>query len=86
MSDTHLLLPGAKTAVLVSSRAGSTHWVRKVAIGLGILAILIGAADLLARLSYKAFGACGAAVSFGPAISALDPKATQSAGGATPCK
>ncbi len=86
MSDTHLLLPGAKTAVLIPSRQPSTHWFRKTVIVFGILAVLVGAADMLARFSHTVFGACATTMSFGPAISAIDPSALPAAGGGTPCK
>jgi hypothetical protein len=86
MTDHHLLLPGAKTPVLISTDRRPHHWLRKVAIALGILAVLIGAADMLTRFSHTVFGNCAINMSFGPAISAIDPSAGQSAGGAAPCK
>jgi hypothetical protein len=85
MTDTHLLLPGAKTAILIPNNRmrAKRHWSHMMIIGFGLLVILVGAADLLTRLSHKAFGECGAAVIFGPAISVLDTSNTPSV---NPCK
>src|SRR3990167_7489288 len=52
----HLLLPSAKTAVLVPAAVSYAQYVRYAAIGVGIICVLVGAADVSARLARAALG------------------------------
>src|SRR3989344_6128045 len=70
----HLLLPSAKTAVLVPAAVSYAQYVRYAAIGVGIICVLVGAADVSARLARAAFGERAPLVAFAPAV-------TLSAGG-----
>lgn len=54
-------------------RSRKEQWLRFAAIALGILVVLIGAADVAARLSRTAFGEDAAFVAFGPAAAAPVP-------------
>jgi hypothetical protein len=85
MAPDHLLLPGATSGILVSPKRGP-HWVRIVAISLGILTVLIGGADMFSRVSEKVLGCSAQNLTFGPAIGALDPSALSSAGATEPCE
>jgi sortase A len=74
MQEKPLLLPSAKTAVLV--RAGSArpaHYVRMAAIGIGVLCVLVGAADVTSRLARSVEGSDSALVAFGPAVALQNP-------------
>ena len=85
MHEHRLLLPTAKAGVLVPTSNPPSHWTRKVVLALGVLAILIGAADALSRASEKVFG-CNAGVAvFAPAIVALDPSASPYSPPGAPC-
>jgi hypothetical protein len=84
MAQDHLLLPRATAPTLVSVRR--PHWVRRIVIVLGVLAVLIGGADMLARLSQRVLGCEANGTVFGPAIGAIDPGATGQAGAAEGCK
>ena len=64
----HLLLPSAKTAVLVPAAVSYAQYVRYAAIGVGIICVLVGAADVSARLARAAFGDRAALVAFAPAV------------------
>lgn len=86
MSDTHLLLPGAKTAVLVPSHPRKRHWSYRIIFIIGTVAILAGAADMVARFSYTVLGSCAARTSFGPAIDVIDPGLAQSPQAVLPCR
>ncbi len=86
MADHHVLLPGAKVAVLVSPDSHPTHWVRNTAIALGVVAVLVGAADVVTRFSDTMLGSCGITSSFGPALSAVDPSVVASQGSGAPCR
>ncbi len=61
------LLSSAKSGVLISTPP-SSHWLRKAVIVLGVLAVVVGAADITARLSHAAFGDKSNLVAFAPAI------------------
>src|SRR3989344_1829001 len=64
----HLLLPSAKTAVLVPAAVSYAQYVRYAAIGVGIICVLVGAADVSARLARAAFGERAPLVAFAPAV------------------
>jgi len=72
MSEKPLLLSSAKTGVIVDNQQPS-HWWRKIALALGVLAVLVGAADVMARISKDAFGNNAAFISFAPAAAIVDP-------------
>lgn len=72
MSEKPLLLPSAKSAVLIDEpRPRYARLVRVAAISFGVLCVLIGAADLSTRAATLAFGDDAALAAFGPAA-ALD--------------
>ncbi len=50
-----------------------SHWLRKVIIALGFLAVVVGGADVSARLSKNMFGENASLVAFAPAMLLLDP-------------
>ncbi len=85
MANDHLLLPGAKTGIMVTP-PHSSHWLRKVVIALGVLAVLVGGADALSRFSQNMFGCNAGALSFAPAITLIDPSAVSKTGAEAPCK
>src|SRR3989338_11615904 len=64
----HLLLPSAKTAVLVPAALSYAHYVRYAAVGGGFICVPVGAADVSARLARAAFGERAALVAFAPAV------------------
>ena len=88
MPEKPLLLPSAKTAVWVRPAEGYAHYVRMGAIGIGLLCVLVGAADVTARLARSAAGDNAALVAFGPAAALQNPGlfATSSLGVLTPAR
>jgi LPXTG-site transpeptidase (sortase) family protein len=72
MSEKPLLLSSAKTGVLAESYRPS-HWWRTIAIAFGVLAVLVGAADVMARISREAFGNNASFMAFAPAAALIDP-------------
>ena len=74
MSEKPLLLHSAKTAVLVERRdRPAHHYVRWGALLLGLLCVLVGAADITARLSEGVLGDRAAQVAFAPAAAIGNP-------------
>jgi len=73
MSEKPLLLSSARSGVLADSPRHPSHWLRKVAIALGVLAVLIGAADVMARVSKSTFGDSASFMAFAPAAAIVDP-------------
>ncbi|HVV38995.1 MAG TPA: class F sortase [Candidatus Paceibacterota bacterium] len=74
MSEKPLLLYSAKTGVLSDNTSTRpSHWWRTIALGLGVLAILVGAADVFARISRDAFGENASFMTFAPAAALVDP-------------
>ena len=88
MQEKPLLLPSAKTAVWVRPGAGYAHYVRMGTIGIGLLCVLVGAADVTARLAAVVAGDNAALVAFGPAAALQRPGlfATSSPGVLTPAR
>jgi LPXTG-site transpeptidase (sortase) family protein len=72
MSEKHLLLPSAKTAVLVVGKEPA-RWFRKLAVMLGVCAVIIGGADAAARISKDVFGEQASFMAFAPAALLADP-------------
>ena len=72
MSGKHLLLPSAKSAVLVPTRRGRAHYARLGIIAIGIVSVLVGAADVTARL-IKNLGPDAAFLAFAPAGALTNP-------------
>ena len=72
MSEKPLLLSSAKSGVLADSYQPS-HWWRKIALAFGVLAVLVGAADVMARVSQSAFGDKASFMAFAPAAAIIDP-------------
>lgn len=72
MSEKPLLLSSARAGVLAEPYQPS-HWWRKIAIAFGVLAVLVGAADVMARISRDAFGDNASFVAFAPAAALVDP-------------
>lgn len=65
-----LLLRSAKSAVLVDFPRERGSWVRTAAIAVGLITVLVGAADAAARVSRAAFGENANFFIFGPPASA----------------
>ncbi|MSR70494.1 class F sortase [Candidatus Kaiserbacteria bacterium] len=91
MHEKHLLLPSAKTVVLVqrpSPRSGG-RYLRYFVIGVGLLCVIAGAADVSSRFARATFGEDAAFVAFAPAV-ALDnrvaPTATSTPGVLVPAR
>ncbi len=70
MSEKPLLLPEAKTIVLVKRRTLHST-LRAVFVVLGVLVVMYGAADVLSRAATLDFGIDANQIAFGPAITAL---------------
>jgi LPXTG-site transpeptidase (sortase) family protein len=77
MPEKPLLLSPAKSGVLIDARWQAR--LRTAAIIVGVLVVLIGAADLAARASRSVFGAQGLTLAFAPAIAGIDPSIVASA-------
>ena len=73
MQEKPLLLPSAKTAVLVRPGEGYAHYMRMGAIGIGLLCVLVGAADVTARLATTVADGDAVLVAFGPAVVLQNP-------------
>ncbi len=71
MLEKHLLLPSAKSAVLVGSN-GRSHYVRVGAVIIGLLCVIVGGADLTTRLVER-LGPGAAFVAFAPAAALGGP-------------
>lgn len=82
MSEKLLLLSGAKSGVLVSARRKRPHWLRRMAVVVGVLVILVGAADVVGRLS-RSVSFDGGFTAFAPAITLIDPSALSRVRGST---
>ena len=77
MSERPLLLSSAKSGVLVS-RSTPSPWWRRGAIAFGVMAIVVGAADVASRLSHIWHLASDAAfMAFAPAAALEDPSASR---------
>ena len=83
MSEKYLLLFSAKSGVLVSQKPSSQYswpsffsgdllWLRTVAVVIGIIVVLVGAADIFLRITPSVPNDAGF-LAFAPAIVALDP-------------
>jgi LPXTG-site transpeptidase (sortase) family protein len=72
MSEKSLLLPSTKLGVLVPERKPS-HWWRSGAVAFGVLAVVVGAADVASRVSGNIFGEQASFAAFAPLGSLLDP-------------
>lgn len=72
MSENHLLLSSARSGVLVV-RKERPHWTRRIVISLGVLAVVVGGADVAARFSKNMFGDRASFIAFAPAILLVDP-------------
>ena len=88
MQEKPLLLPSAKTAVWVRPGEGYAHYMRMGAIGIGLLCVLVGAADVTARLATTVADGDAVLVAFGPAVVLQNPGlfATSSPGVLTPAR
>ena len=85
MSAKHLLLPSAKSAVLVHrSPDRRAHWLRMAAVVVGILCIVVGLADVSSRLARATLGDDAALLAFGPAAAIQTPIATSTKGALIP--
>lgn len=74
MPEKHLLLPSAKSAVLVGAH-GRPHYVRVGALIIGLLCVVVGGADLTTRLVER-LGPDAAFVAFAPAAALGDAVST----------
>lgn len=68
MSEKHLLLSPAKSLVLVVQQRGPGAWLRIAALTLGVFVVLLGAADLTARVARATLGEQAASLVFGPLV------------------
>lgn len=76
------MLPSAKSGVLVEpSRRRTRSWWRYAALMVGMLAVLVGAADALSRIA-SAVGADMHVLPFAPAILLVDPELRENVKGA----
>ncbi|TSC69682.1 MAG: peptidase C60 family protein [Parcubacteria group bacterium Gr01-1014_56] len=55
------------------NRKERSHWLRKSAVGLGLVAIIVGGADVATRLSKNVFGDQASLLAFAPAAILIDP-------------
>ncbi len=89
MQEKFLLLPSAKSAVLIdTNQPRYARPVRLVALGLGLVCILVGAADLSSRLARATFGEDANLLAFAPAIALEEHTvaATSTAGAIVPAR
>ncbi len=89
MSEKLLLLHSAKSAVLVrEAKRPVRHYVRWGALLIGLVCVLVGAADLTTRLSNGALGKDAGFVAFAPAAALSNPAlfATTTAGELVPAQ
>lgn len=77
MHEKHLLLPSAKSGIMVSSSSYSrrSHPVRLLAVGVGLVCVLVGAADATSRLAKDVGGDNAAFLAFAPAAALNTPPA-----------
>jgi LPXTG-site transpeptidase (sortase) family protein len=73
MSEKRLLLSSARSGVLVVQPQHPSHWLRKIALALGALAILVGGTDMLGRLSHVELSERASLLAFAPAAALGDP-------------
>ncbi|HYF13275.1 MAG TPA: hypothetical protein VD928_03190 [Candidatus Paceibacterota bacterium] len=83
MTEGPLLLPEAKSGVLMSPR--NVFWWRVAAISLGVLAVAVGAADLSSRFTNSVLGCNSTFTAFAPAVSLLDPESISTTSAQDPC-
>jgi len=70
-----LLLPSAKSGVIVEAPPPKiSPWWRRIAIVIGVLAVVVGAADALSRLAYNFLGDDAAFFTFAPAALLVEPE------------
>lgn len=89
MHEKPLLLASAKSGVLVASAAERrAHWVRMAALVVGLLCVLVGAADLASRVATSVGGDNAALTAFGPAAALGNPQfvSTNAAEAITPVR
>lgn len=79
MSDKPLLLPGAKSGILLSATPAPLSLWRIVALTAGIVVICVGAADVVSRMANEVFAGEAAFISFAPAVAILNPSILGSA-------
>ena len=72
MQEKPLLLSAAKTAVLVQVQSREAR-LRLAALCVGVVVVLVGAADITSRVAHSVFNGNAGAVAFAPAVAALDP-------------
>ncbi len=72
MSEKHLLLPSAKSAVLVHERSRAHHYVRNTVVIIGVLCVLVGGADVASRFTNN-LGPDAAFNAFAPAAALNNP-------------
>ncbi len=69
-----LLLPSAKSGVLIEgARKSPSPWWRRIAISIGVLAVLVGLADVTTRVANQLFGDDAAFFTFAPAALLFEP-------------
>ena len=74
MSEKRLLLPSAKSAVLVRERTRAHHYVRNTVVVIGVLCVLVGSADVASRFT-KNLGPDAAFLAFAPPAALSNPTA-----------
>lgn len=89
MHEKHLLLPSAKSGVMVYSRtARYAQYFRYAVVSIGVLCVAIGAADVTTRVVERAGGAQAGFTAFAPAAALDNPNlfATTTAGALLPSR
>ncbi len=76
MYEKPLLLSPAKSGVLVPT---SESRLRLALYAVGVVVVLVGAADITTRLAHRAFGSAAGAIAFGSAVSLLDSSSAATA-------
>ncbi|KKW35556.1 MAG: Peptidase C60 sortase A and B [Candidatus Adlerbacteria bacterium GW2011_GWA1_54_10] len=90
MSERPLLLQSAKSGVIVKGK--SSAWIRRTAVAVGLVAVLVGFADVATRIARRAFGEEVNFFIFGSPASAVEsviapaPPAATAAGAIVPAR
>jgi len=67
MPEKPLRLPSAKSGVLLPPPSSKTRWLQLILAAVGIMVVLVGAADAASRAAHAAFGDQASLIAFGPA-------------------
>ncbi len=73
MSKEPLLLPSARSGIIITRQPHISPWWRRAAILFGLLVVIVGGADVVTRFSERALGSDVNFFAFGPAALITDP-------------